>query len=129
MRDESLAPFLRAMRVDGFHLDDFATNGVLLPGLPTQSRLSGRPLHMGGHPRYNAQIIDELHFIRKFCESIRSDSRRRMVALRGLRGSQCRARSAILTQSSDHVDHVNLSGRTDCDLFNMIDRMFAVNLM
>jgi hypothetical protein len=127
LRDERLAPFLTAMRDDGFYLDDFATNGVLLPSLPTQSRLSGKPLHIGGHPRYNAQIIEELQFLRKFCESIRCDSRRRTVALRGLRGSQWRARAAILNQRSDHVDRVNLSGQTDSDLFKLIDRIFGIN--
>jgi hypothetical protein len=125
MRDSALAPFLLAMRDDGFHMDDFETNGVLLPVLPSQSILSGQPLHLGGHPNYNAQIIDELHFIRSFCESIRPDSRRRRIALSGLRGSQDRTRDAIMSQRCGHVDRVILKGATDDDLDALIDRLIV----
>lgn len=127
LRDLTLAPFLFSMRDDGFHMDDFATNGILLPALPSQSILSGQPLHMGGHPNYNAQILDELQFIRRFCESIRTDSQRRKLALRGLRGSQDRTRCAILRQQSGHVDRVILMGRTDGDLDRIIDRLMGVS--
>jgi A nuclease family of the HNH/ENDO VII superfamily with conserved AHH len=127
LRDAMLAPFLLAMRDEGFHIDDFETNGVLLPALPSQSILSGKPLHLGSHPNYNVQMIGELNAIRKFCESIRPDSKRRVVALRGLRGSQTRARAAILNQRGGHVDRVVLSGRTDGDLDRLIDRIFASN--
>ncbi len=125
MRDADLAPFLIAMRDDGFHLDDFTTNGVLLPALPSQSKSSGLPLHLGGHAQYNAQIISELHAIRAFCESIRSQACRRKVALHGLRGSQKRARLAIIEQQAKHMNRVVLNGRTDGDLDMLIDRMFA----
>lgn len=128
MRDPDIAPFLLAMRDDGFHLDDFNTNGVLLPALPSQSVSSGLPLHLGGHVQYNAQIIAELHAIRTFCESIRSPSCRRKVALRGLRGSQKRARLAIVDQRAKHMDRVVLNGRTDGDLDGLIDRLFTQQL-
>ena len=120
-------PFLFAMRDDGFHTDDFGTNGILLPALPSQSILSGQPLHMGGYPNYNAQILDELQFTRRFCESIRTDSQRRKLALRGLRGSQDRTRCAILRQQSGHVDRIILMGRTDGDLDRIIDRLMGVS--
>ncbi len=123
MRDATLAPFLSSMRDDGFHLDDFETNGILLPALPSQSIVSGQPLHLGGHPNYNVQIIDELHFIRTFCESIKTDSRRRNVAMCCLRGSQTRARKAIMSQRWGHVDRVVLNGRTDGDLDILIRRL------
>lgn len=126
MRDATLAPFLLAMRDAGFYLDDFDTNGVLLPALPSQSLSSGLPLHLGGHGQYNAQIIAELHSIRIFCESIRSHGCRRKLALRGLRGSQNRARLAILHQRAGHMNHVDLSGRTDRDLDRLIDQLFDV---
>lgn len=125
MRDAKLAPFLLAMRDDGFHLDDFTTNGVLLPALPSESVSSCLPLHLGSHVHYNAQIIDELHAIRAFCESIRSPACRRNVALRGLRGSQKRARLAIVNQRAEHMNRVVLSGHTDGDLDRLIDRLFA----
>lgn len=127
MRDANLAPFLLAMRDDGFHLDDFETNGVLLPGLPSQSISSGLPLHFGGHLRYNHQIIAELQSIRTFCESVRSHARRRKLALSGLRGSQNRARLAIVQQRAGHMDRVVLNGRTDGDLDALIDRLLDVS--
>jgi hypothetical protein len=82
---------------------------------------------LGCHPHYNAQIIDELHFIQRLCESIRPESRRRTVALSGLRGSRGRARKAILDQRAGHDDRVVLAGRTDGDLDSLIDRLIAAN--
>jgi A nuclease family of the HNH/ENDO VII superfamily with conserved AHH len=125
LREAQLRPFLLAMRDDGYLIDDFATNGILLPTLPSQSILTGQPLHAGGHPNYNAQILDELNFIRVFCESVRSDSQRRKMAMRALRGSQERAHRAIARQRSGHVDRVKLRGKTDVDLDRTLDRLFA----
>ena len=106
-------------------MDDFGTNGVLLPMLPSQSKISGLPLHLGGHPEYNARFIEELNPIRVFCESIRSDSRRREVALSGVRGLQDRARKSIITQRAGHINRVVLTGRTDDELDGLITRRFT----
>ena len=124
-RDAALAPFLLTLREDGFCMDDFVTNGVLLPMLPSQSKISGLPLHLGGHPEYNARFIEELNPIRVFCESIRSDSRRREVALSGVRGLQDRARKLITTQRAGHINRVVLKGCTDADVDGLITRLFA----
>ena len=114
------------MRDDGFHIDDFETNGILLPVLPSESYLTGQPLHKGGHPNYNAQILKELSFIRRFCETIRTDSQRRKLALVALQRTQDRARFAITRQQSGHVDRVILNGKTDRDLDRLIDRLITL---
>ena len=125
LRDLTLQPFLSSLGEDGFHMDDFHTNGILLPTLQSVGKFAGLPVHFGGHPNYNARIIDELQAIRGICESIRAGSRRREIALIGVRGLQRRLRDVIANQRSGHVDRVVLSGRTDGDLDALIDRMIA----
>jgi A nuclease family of the HNH/ENDO VII superfamily with conserved AHH len=126
IRDAVLGPFLLRMRDSGFHMDDFRTNGILLPTLSNDGKLSGLPVHIGGHPNYNLRIMTELHAIRSISESLRSESRRFEFALSGLRGLQKWARSAIINQGAGHVDRVILCGRTDEDIDALIDRAFAV---
>jgi hypothetical protein len=125
LRDRALQPFLSSLSDDGFHMDDFRTNGILLPALQSIGKFAGLPVHFGGHPNYNGRTIDELQAIRGICESIRAGSRRREIALSGVRGLQRRLRDAIANQRSEHVDWVVLSGRTDGDLDALIDRLIA----
>lgn len=42
---------------DGFSLDDFSRNGILLPSCEREAAKTGRPLHRGPHPRYNLIVI------------------------------------------------------------------------
>lgn len=128
LTDRMLGPFLFTLRDVGFTIDDFATNGLLLPLLPSLSKSSGLPLHLGGHRNYNAQIISELQAIRRFCESIRSDSTRRRFAMAAIRGLQMRARLVILGQHAEHVDRVILRGKTDGDIDGLIDRLFNASM-
>ena len=125
MGDAVLGPFLLRMRASGFCMDDFRTNGILLPTLSSDSKKSSLPVHVGGHPNNNWRIMAELHAIRAICESIRSDSRAREFALSGLRGLQKWVRKAITDQDIGHIDRVRLSGRTDGDLDALIDRLFG----
>lgn len=125
IRDGVLGPFLLRMRSVGFHMDDFRTNGVLLPTLSSDGRLSNLPVHVGSHRNYNARIMTEMHAVRSISESLRSDSRRQSFALAGLRGLQKWAQSAIINERAAHVDRVVLSGRTDGDLNALIDRLFV----
>ena len=127
LRDATLGPFLSKMRSQRFYIDDFNRNGILLPTLPSQSKLTGLPLHLGGHRNYNLRIIAEMTAIRVFCESIRTESRRLEIALSGLCSLQKRVRDAIVTQRVDHVDRVILRGRTDSDLDTLIDRLFLAD--
>jgi A nuclease family of the HNH/ENDO VII superfamily with conserved AHH len=124
MRDAVLGPFILRMRDSGFHIDDFRSNGILLPTLSSDSKMSGLPVHVGGHPNYNLRVMNEMHGIRAFCESFRADSRRREFALIGLRGLQKWGRQAIMSQRVRHIDRVVLTGQTDGDLDALIDRLF-----
>jgi A nuclease family of the HNH/ENDO VII superfamily with conserved AHH len=125
LRDPDLRPFLLALRADGVHMDDFTTNGILLPAVPSISKSSGLPLHIGGHPNYNARIIEQLHAIRTTCESIRGDSRRGESAVRRVRELQDRVRDAIIFQRSGHIDRVILDQPNDASLDALIDRLHA----
>jgi A nuclease family of the HNH/ENDO VII superfamily with conserved AHH len=40
----------------GFSLDDFARNGMLLPGSEPVASASGLPVHAGPHPNYNRRV-------------------------------------------------------------------------
>ena len=66
IRDATLGPFLWKMRSQCFFIDDFNRNGILLPTLPSQAKLTGLPLHLGGHRNYNSRIIAEINAIRIF---------------------------------------------------------------
>lgn len=56
----------------GFHFDDFATNGVLLPKIEAEALRLRLPLHRGPHPRYNALILWRVERIR--ADYVRSPS-------------------------------------------------------
>jgi A nuclease family of the HNH/ENDO VII superfamily with conserved AHH len=127
IRDTVLGPFLLRMRDSGFHMDDFRTNGILLPTLSSDSKKSSLPVHVGGHPNYNWRIMTELHAIRAICESVRSDSRAGEFALSGLRGLQKLLRKTITNQGVGHIDRVSLNGRTDGDLDALIDRLLVLD--
>ncbi len=123
-RDPVLGPFVRALRKVGFHIDDFTTNGILLPTLTRDSRASGLPVHVGGHPNYNVQVGNELHALRRVCESFRTDSLRFEFALRGVRALQARIRKALANQGGEHINNVRLCHPTDQSLDALIDRLF-----
>jgi hypothetical protein len=125
LRDAELGPFLLSLRADGVHMDDFSTNGMLLPVLPSISKSTGLPLHIGSHPNYNARIIDKLHVIRVSCESIRGDSQRRVSAKSRVHELQEWVRLSITTQRSGHIDRVILASPTDHSLDALIDRLHA----
>ena len=95
------------------------------PKLVTVVFRSVSPLHVGSHLQHNNQIIGGLYAIRAFFESVRSQPCRRRLALDGLRGSQKRARLAILDQLAKHMNRIVLNGRTDGHRDMLIDRTFA----
>ncbi len=43
---------------DHLALDDFRTNGLLLPSLEQASQILGLPLHRGPHRRYNEVVLE-----------------------------------------------------------------------
>jgi A nuclease family of the HNH/ENDO VII superfamily with conserved AHH len=113
------------MRDEGFYIDDFSANGILLPMLPSVARQQDLPVHIGPHPNYNAQIISQLQSIRVFCESVRSESCRRRLALAGVRGVQKRALIEIVGQRADHVNHIRLASVGIAKLIEAIDKIFT----
>ena len=58
--EPALVRFFETMRDDGFSLDDFECNGILLPCCEEEARKTGKPLHRGPHPRYNEIVIERL---------------------------------------------------------------------
>lgn len=53
------------LKSDGFDLEDFEQNGILLPCCEKEALRTGRPLHRGSHPRYNEIVIERLFLILK----------------------------------------------------------------
>jgi hypothetical protein len=106
-------------------MNDSATNGILLPVIPSLNKSTGLPLHVGGYPNYNKRAIEELRAIRVSCESIRGDSQRRTSAVSKVRALQDGARDAIVRQRSGHVDRVVLSHPADASLDALIDRLYV----
>jgi A nuclease family of the HNH/ENDO VII superfamily with conserved AHH len=49
-------PVLASLEPFGFSLDDYAGNGMLLPGSELAARASGLPIHTGPHPGYNRRV-------------------------------------------------------------------------
>jgi A nuclease family of the HNH/ENDO VII superfamily with conserved AHH len=125
LRDEMLKPFLTRMSEDGFQVDDFRTNGLLLPCLPSLSRKTGLPLHWGPHPRYNAKVIQELHLIRVSAESMRADSHGRRQAFDALRSLQGKLRATLTCGPALPVRRVSLIGATAAQQVRVVDDLFA----
>jgi A nuclease family of the HNH/ENDO VII superfamily with conserved AHH len=122
-RDASLGPFLSAMIELGFALDDFTTNGILLPSMINISSQTALPLHAGGHPRYNLQVLSRMQAIRSACESIPDHNERRRQGLIRLRQLQCDIRHAICSPSLPHVDQLILPRFAYPSMTAMIDRI------
>jgi A nuclease family of the HNH/ENDO VII superfamily with conserved AHH len=122
-RDASLRPFLSAMAELGFALEDFTTNGILLPCMIDIAGQTGLPLHVGGHPRYNLQVLSRMQAIRSTCETIPNTSERRRQGLIRLRRLQCDIRHAICSPSLPHIDQLILSTLAHPSVTTMIDRI------
>jgi hypothetical protein len=60
IRDARTRSFFSVMHGQGFRLNDFSTNGILLPTTHVQAALSRLPVHSGPHPEYNLKIIDAI---------------------------------------------------------------------
>ena len=50
---------------DGFNLEDFGRNGILLPSCEKEAMRTGRPLHRAPHPLYNEIVMKRLSRISK----------------------------------------------------------------
>ena len=63
------------LREVGFSIDDFSTNGVLLPCEEGEAYHSGMPLHRGPHPQYNELVMDRLDAIERTARSASAAAR------------------------------------------------------
>lgn len=52
------------LRGHGFAIDDFCSNGVMLPGTEEEALRSGLPLHRGPHPLYTRFAAEHVEAIR-----------------------------------------------------------------
>lgn len=55
---------------DGFDLDDFELNGILLPSCEKEALRTGQPLHRGPHPLYNEIVMKRLLRISKLSDRL-----------------------------------------------------------
>ena len=98
------------MRARGICLDDFATNGILLPAFESEARSANLPVHVLGHRRYNAMVIDRLQAIRTSCESIRLAQTREDNAAELVRQMQRNLKETIRCAGFGSLDTVALDG-------------------
>jgi hypothetical protein len=56
----SLALIMAQARYAGFDIDDFTSNGMLLPSIERNAIAFSLPLHRGPHPHYNAYVADQI---------------------------------------------------------------------
>ena len=66
-------------------LNDFATNGRLLPSRPYEALTSGLPLHRGPHYRYNELVICRLVQIMESAKRLRTSTLRNQHLIGGVR--------------------------------------------
>lgn len=63
--ESDLTRVFQTLGDQGFSLEDFEHNGILLPCCEKEALRTGRPLHRGPHPRYNEIVIERLLVIAK----------------------------------------------------------------
>ncbi|MFM9976576.1 MAG: AHH domain-containing protein [Sphingomonadaceae bacterium] len=126
LRDPVLGPFLASIEEHGFAVHDFATNGVLLPALPTLAEHTGLPLHRGPHPHYNSAVMAQIDEVRRAALWIDGTERRGRFAVRALRVLQVRLRAKIASRTSRTVDAIRLCDRPHMDLDAAVDRFLAL---
>jgi hypothetical protein len=56
MKDPETRIFLRKVERVGFDVNDYRSNGILLPTTYADAELYGLPFHSGPHPRYNKYV-------------------------------------------------------------------------
>ncbi len=79
----------------GFDSRDFRSNGIYLPAKESLAVASGRPLHRGPHPQYNALVEDRIGLIEASIEKKQSALDAETIAFR-LRNLQRGLRRILL---------------------------------
>jgi len=125
LRDRALGPFLASLEPYGFAVHDFATNGILLPALPTVAARTGLPLHRGPHPQYNRVVLAQVENVRRASVWIDGAERRARFAVRALRMLQTRLRAELSSGEVGTVDSIRLCDRPHLDLDEAVDRFLT----
>jgi hypothetical protein len=125
LHDRVLGPFLTALHPYGFAIDDFATNGILLPALPSIAEQTGLPLHRGPHPRYNSGVMERVDEIRRAALWIDGSDRRGRFAVGTLRALQALLVGRIVAKGSRTIDAIRLCDQPHLDLDEAVDRFLA----
>ncbi len=120
--DAQAGPVLAWVAPYGFSLDDFASNGMLLPATGAIAAASGLPLHTGPHPGYNRRVAAIVVVL--------GDQHKHPVALlTGLWLVQARLRRLLGTPraAAEALDRIELSGVLPVHraLIAEIDRLVA----
>ncbi|CAN5267258.1 hypothetical protein BH09PSE3_BH09PSE3_06310 [soil metagenome] len=106
MKDARTRGFFKAMHNVGFRLNDFVTNGILLPSTYAQALAARLPVHSGPHPEYNLKIIDAVGSIaRRF--NFADDPHEAHAALSHVRLVQARLRVSMYQERPISIDCIN----------------------
>ena len=99
--------FLSAMSGIGFRVNDFTTNGILLPSTSAEAASANLPIHSGPHPEYNAKMIDAIECIaRQF--HFAEDGGEAQAALSQVRLVQARLRVSMYQDRLASVDRISV---------------------
>ncbi len=110
LSDRSLSSLFDALGHGGASLDDFRSNGLLLPALEQAALVLGLPLHRGPHPRYNEVVAERFGQIEANWQNSRSrnpDEALRDVLMR-MRLLQAALRRALMQPAAPPRIRLNL---------------------
>jgi hypothetical protein len=120
--DRELNLLFVAMEARGVSLNDFRFNGMLLPAVEKESRRANLPLHVVGHKLYNKGLLEHLHQIRRFCETIRTDAVQNFAAAALGLFTLAHLRGAIQSVGHGSIDETPILRLTDADIDRVIAR-------
>lgn len=112
----------------GFDPRDFRSNGIYLPAKEKLAVVSGRPLHRGPHPKYNALVEDRLGMIEASIQNKQTALDAEGIAFRlrylqrGLRRTLLKRPRAITLNKRDPMSR-NIDFRS---LDNDVDNIWSI---
>lgn len=120
-----IARMLDGASAFGFHLNIFRLNGILLPSNESAAKETGRPLHLGSHPRYSRFVINEMMQIADRTSDL-SRSIRPIQSHLQITALVSTLHHALLTNpipgTIQTLDEIPLHGLTDQEFAQMVDQ-------
>jgi hypothetical protein len=98
--------FVRGLAICGFHLEDRASNLIVLPGDEDTAAVAGAAMHRGPHPHYSAVVIARVERVRALHQ------RERIGAVQAAR-RLARLQRALCAILSGHAPRLILLNRRD----------------